>query len=125
MNKINVLLRKEDKNNGYPNVRGVHRMIKNPYAGMKVVPSEDLRRSVKRWMSDERMYTPKLANIITPIIDRFDEDGKPYTVINVTKDMNVQIDSSDEVRRLIFHPIYFDEYTKPISIDYKRINELI
>ena len=86
---------------------------------MKVVPSEDLRRSVKRWMSDE------LANIITPIIDRFDEDGKPYTVINVTKDMNVQIDSSDEVRRLIFHPIYFDEYTKPIFIDYKRINELI
>lgn len=129
MNKINVLLRKEDKNNGYPNVRGVHRMIKNPHAGMKVVPSEDLRRSVKRWTSDERVYTPKLANIITPIIDRFDEDGKPYTVINVTKDMNVQIDSSDEVRRLIFHPIYFDEYideyTKPISIDYKRINELI
>lgn len=101
-------------------------MIKNPYAGMKVVPSEDLRRSVKRWMSDERTYySPKLANMITPIIDRFDEDGKPYTVINVTKDMNVQIDSSDEVRRLIFHPVYFDEYIKPISIDYKRINELI
>lgn len=105
-------------------------MIENPYVGMKVIPSEDLRRSVKRWMSDERTYySPKLANMITPIIDRFDEDGKPYTVTNVTNNMNIQIDSSDEVRRLIFHPIYFDEYideyTKPISIDYKRINELI
>lgn len=98
-------------------------MIENPYVGMKVIPSDDLRRSIRRWMS-EGGYSPETVDMMKSIIDRFDEDGKPYTVTNVTKEMNIQIDS-DEVRRLIFHPIYFDEYTKPISIDYKRINELI
>lgn len=98
-------------------------MIENPYVGMKVIPSDNLRHSIRRWMS-ERGYSPETVDMMKSIIDRFDEDGKPYTVTNVTKEMNIQIDS-DEVRRLIFHPIYFDEYTKPISINYERINELI
>ncbi len=99
-------------------------MIKNPYVGMKVVPSDELRRSSERWMSDRRRYNPKIADKITSFIDCFDKDEKPYTVIYVNEVMHVQIDSA-EVDGLVFHPMYFDEYIKPISIDYKRINELI
>lgn len=97
-------------------------MIKNPYVGMKAVPSDDLRRYVKTWASNG-MYSPETVDRITSSIDRFDEDGKPYTVIEVNG-VHVQIDS-DKVRGLMFHPTSFDEYIKPISIDYKRINELI
>lgn len=100
-------------------------MIKNPYVGMKVVPSEELRCDVKSWMSDGGMYnSPKIIDMVKSFIDCFDKDGKPYTVIDVTGKKHVAIDSA-EVDGLVFHPMYFDEYTKSISIDYKRINELI
>lgn len=98
-------------------------MIENPYVGMKVIPSDDLRRSIRRWMS-EGGYSPETVDRIASSVERFDKDGKPYTVIEVTKGAHVQIDSA-KVRGLMFHPTFFDEYIKPISIDYKRINELI
>lgn len=98
-------------------------MIENPYVGMKVIPSDDLRRCVKTWASNGT-YNFETVDRIASLIDRFDEDGKPYTVIEVTKGVHVGIDSG-KVRGLMFHPTFFDEYIKPISIDYKRINELI
>lgn len=98
-------------------------MIENPYVGMKVIPSDDLRRSIRRWMS-EGWYSPETVDRIASSVDCFDKDGKPYTVIEVTKGAHVRINSA-KVRGLMFHPTFFDEYIKPISIDYKRINELI
>lgn len=97
-------------------------MIENPYVGMKVVPSDSLRRFIKKWMSEGN--SSETVDRIASSVDRFDKDGKPYTVIEVIKGTHVQIDSA-KVRRLVFHPTCFDEYIKPISIDYKRINELI
>lgn len=98
-------------------------MVENPYVGMKVVPSDDLRRSVRRWML-EGMYSPETVDTITSMIDRFDKDGKPYTIINVTEGAHVQIDSA-KVRELMFHPTFFDEYIKPIFINYEQVNKLI
>lgn len=97
--------------------------IENPYVGMKVVPSDELRSSVKKWASSG-WYSPKVVDMIASIINCFDENGKPYTVTNVTGAMNIQINFTG-AKTLIFNPIFFDEYIGLICIDYKRVNELI
>ena len=104
-------------------------MIENPCVGMKVVPSDELRSSIVRWISNG-WYSSEVIDTIMSVIDCVDKNRKPFVVTYVAAGTNrISIDltkvKSSTNKNLVFHPLFFDEYIKPFYINYERVSELI